>query len=119
MRTHAGTAPGRGKNTYVNFTGVLSGTFRDNVARAAGTSWRTLEKAEAVVDAASMHPRKYGHLVEHNSADGHRGEMSFNGLHAARYKKQNELRAIKLLFKKLNRLPGSTPLPKLFLFLCL
>jgi N6-adenosine-specific RNA methylase IME4 len=42
----------------------VNGRARDNVAKLAGTSGRTLEKIVAVVDAAAEEPGRYGELLE-------------------------------------------------------
>lgn len=51
---------GKGVETYH----TLQGKARDKVAAYAGRSGRTLEKAEALVQAAEDEPEKYGKLVD-------------------------------------------------------
>lgn len=40
------------------------GRAADKAAKATGIAWRTLEKAEAIVDAATAEPEKFGKLLE-------------------------------------------------------
>ena len=48
------------------------GKTRDKVARHAGVSGRTLEKAQAVFEASAAEPEKYGPLVEEMDRTGSR-----------------------------------------------
>jgi hypothetical protein len=62
QRKHSGTAPGRKKQS-----GQLSrsddGRVRDKIAGFAGISGRTLEKIQAIIEAAQRQPRRFGSLV--------------------------------------------------------
>jgi len=61
QRCHGGTAPGRKKQS-----GQISrsdGRVRDKIASFAGISGRTLEKIQAIVEAAKRHPRRFEHLI--------------------------------------------------------
>jgi N6-adenosine-specific RNA methylase IME4 len=61
QKQHGGTAPGRRKQS-----GQFSqsdGRVRDKIAGFAGISGRTLEKIQAVVEAAERQPRRFGTLV--------------------------------------------------------
>lgn len=60
-KKHGGTAPGRKANTGGKLPAV-NARARDNLARAAGVCRRTLEKAQAVVEAAREEPG-FAHLV--------------------------------------------------------
>jgi len=55
---HCGKLPQSKEETKVK------GKTRDKVAKAMGTSGRTLEKMEELVDAAKKEPEKYKPLVE-------------------------------------------------------
>src|SRR5262249_54750967 len=46
------------------------GDARDNIARYLGVGRTTIEKAEAVVEAAEEEPEEYGHLVEQMDRSG-------------------------------------------------
>jgi N6-adenosine-specific RNA methylase IME4 len=69
-RQHGGTAPGRRTNTSEKFTEGSRGETRTRVAGYVGRSWRTLEKAEAVVEAAEDDPAQFGPLVEEMDRTG-------------------------------------------------
>jgi hypothetical protein len=56
QRQHAGTAPGKKKNTGGNLPQVMTGRTRDLVAEHVGLGARTLDKAMFVVDAARQEP---------------------------------------------------------------
>src|SRR5262245_49297049 len=48
----------------------LRGRAADKAAKATGMARRTLEKAEAIVDAAEAEPAKFGHLLEQMDRSG-------------------------------------------------
>ena len=61
QKRHGDTAPGRKKQS-----GKISrsdGRVRDRIASFAGISGRTLEKIQAIVEAAERQPRRFGPLV--------------------------------------------------------
>ena len=61
QRCHGGTAPGRKKQS-----GQISRSdvrVRDKIASFAGISGRTLEKIQAIVEAAERRPRRFGQLI--------------------------------------------------------
>src|SRR5450755_4150591 len=49
---------------------AYSGETRDNVARYLGVGRTTIERAEAVVEAAEEQPEEYGHLVDQMDRSG-------------------------------------------------
>ncbi len=51
-------------------SGATHGDSRDRVARYLGVGRTTIERAEAVVEAAENHPEEYGHLVEQMDRSG-------------------------------------------------
>jgi N6-adenosine-specific RNA methylase IME4 len=62
QREHGKTAPGRKHSGQVAHSD--KGRAADKAAKGTGMSRRTLEKAEAIVDAAKANPKKYGKLLE-------------------------------------------------------
>ena len=61
----AGPIKGKGKKSGSGkLPEAVKGQTRDKLARYAGVSGKTLEKAKAVVEAAEAEPEKYGPLVE-------------------------------------------------------
>ena len=64
------------------------GDARDNIARYLGVGRTTIERAEAVVDAAEDEPEEYGHLVE---------QMDRSGKVAGAYRRLEVLRQAKEL----------------------
>jgi N6-adenosine-specific RNA methylase IME4 len=50
--------------------GAHSGEARDNISRYLGVGRTTIERAEAVVDAAEEEPEEYGYLVEQMDRSG-------------------------------------------------
>jgi ParB-like chromosome segregation protein Spo0J len=50
--------------------GAYAGDTRDNIARYLGVGRTTIEKAEAVVEAAENEPEEFGHLVEQMDRSG-------------------------------------------------
>ena len=48
----------------------IQGDARDNIARYLGVGRTTIERAEAVVEAAEEEPEEYGHLVEQMDRSG-------------------------------------------------
>ena len=67
QRTHGGTAPGEHSERV---SPSDSGRVTGKVARYAGVSGRTLEKAQVVVEASAAEPEKYGPLVEEMDRTG-------------------------------------------------
>src|SRR5262249_6060856 len=61
QRQHGGTAPGRKKQS--GKVSQSDGRVRDKIAGFAGISGRTLEKIQAVVEAAEQQPRRFGPLI--------------------------------------------------------
>jgi hypothetical protein len=48
----------------------MTGRAADRAAKATGMARRTLEKAEAIVDAAEVEPKKYGKLLDEMDRTG-------------------------------------------------
>jgi N6-adenosine-specific RNA methylase IME4 len=63
QRRHGETAPRR-NNTPENFSDVSGGNALDKVARGIGFHRTTIAKAEAIVDAATAEPEKFGKLLD-------------------------------------------------------
>ena len=82
QRAHAGTAPGRSKNTGAKLAPV-KGKTRDAVAAAVGKKRTTLAKAKAVVQAAKDNPKVFGPLVAEMDASG-RVDRAYSKVHRAR-----------------------------------
>ena len=61
QRQHGGTAPGRSKHSAKLSPSV--GRTVNRIGAFAGISGRSLEKIQAVVEAAEQKPRKFGPLV--------------------------------------------------------
>src|SRR5262249_25677064 len=85
QREHGNTAPGKKHSGQV--APSVSGRAADMAARATGKSRRTLEKAEAVMDAAEENPERYGDL--HDRLDRH--DAKVDGIY--RELKQRKARA--------------------------
>lgn len=79
---HRRSAPGRPANTPGKFPEVSGGQTRDRVAAYVGMSGRTLQKAEAVVDAAEGEPERFGGLAEEMDRTG-KVEPSYRALRVA------------------------------------
>src|SRR5262249_56717433 len=62
QREHGKTAPGRKHSGQVAHSD--KGRAGDKAAKATGMARRTLEKAEAIVDAAEAEPEKFGRLLD-------------------------------------------------------
>src|SRR6185437_3360153 len=60
---------GRSKAS-VKFTEAEKGDAREKVARATGKSWRSIEKMEAIEDAAERDPERFGRLRENMNKTG-------------------------------------------------
>ena len=73
------------------------GDARDNIARYLGVGRTTIERAEAVVDAAEEEPEEYGYLVE---------QMDRSGKVAGAYRRLEVLRQA----KELNAAPPALPI---------
>jgi N6-adenosine-specific RNA methylase IME4 len=56
--------------TVAECQGLSPGDARDNIARYLGVGRTTIERAEAVVEAAEEEPEEYGHLVEQMDRSG-------------------------------------------------
>lgn len=67
---------------------AYGGDTRDNIARYLGVGRTTIERAEAVVEAAEEEPEEYGHLVE---------QMDRSGKVAGAYRRLTVLRQAKAL----------------------
>jgi ParB family chromosome partitioning protein len=72
QRKHGGTAPGRKHSGQIAHSDP--GRAGDKVAKAAGISRRTLDKAAAVVEAAESDPEQFGRLVAAMDRTGARHE---------------------------------------------
>jgi N6-adenosine-specific RNA methylase IME4/ParB-like chromosome segregation protein Spo0J len=73
-----------------------TGDARDNIARYLGVGRTTIERAEAVVEAAEEQPEEYGHLVE---------QMDRSGKIAGAYRRLTVLRQAKDLDAEPPKLP--------------
>ena len=74
--------------TVAEGQGAATGNTRDKIARYLGVGRTTIERAEAVVDAAEEEPEEYGHLVE---------QMDRSGKVAGAYRRLEVLRQAKEL----------------------
>ncbi len=72
------------------------GDARDRIARYLGVGRTTIERAEAVIEAAEEEPEEYGHLVE---------RMDRNGKVAGAYRRLTVLRQAKELLAEQPKLP--------------
>jgi N6-adenosine-specific RNA methylase IME4 len=75
---------------------AYSGDARDKIARYLGVGRTTIERAEAVVDAAEEEPEEYGHLVE---------QMDRSGKVAGAYRRLEVLKQAKQLDSAPHQLP--------------
>jgi N6-adenosine-specific RNA methylase IME4 len=98
QREHGKTAPGQKHSGQVAHSD--KGRAADKAAKATGMARRTLEKAEAVVDAAEAEPEKYGKLLEQMDRTG-RANGVFRRLKVA--KQAEQIRA------EPSPLPGNGP----------
>src|ERR1019366_8250642 len=89
LRRHFGTLFRRDRQAY-------PGDARDNIARYLGFGRTTIERAEAVVEAAEEEPEEYGHLVE---------QMDRSGKVAGAFRRLTVLKQAKELEAKPPKLP--------------
>jgi N6-adenosine-specific RNA methylase IME4 len=82
--------------TVAECQGAYPGDTRDNIARYLGVGRTTIERAEAVVEAAEEEPDEYGHLVE---------QMDRSGKVAGAYRRLTVLRQA----RELNAAPPELP----------